>query len=231
MEGGMMAPPEPPPPDPVQIAVTELGSQLAEQAADVAEQLAEQERDLSNQLNILDAVMQRSMQIEAEMSGVPPEQVGEPVGLPQGAAGPPVGPEMGVEGPMAQVGPEMGVEGPMAQEMATEAGPAMEEAAQLQDPEAFESTAIGSMATNPDLRSTVAMYVPVLEQSLDHLSRILMTLWIQEDRFRAELGENDFSELEERLRTVLDNLGSLVLRINQTAMAAQSEENEMAAGP
>jgi hypothetical protein len=228
MEGAMMPPemmmpPAPPPPDPVQVAVTEIGAELAEQAAGVAQQLAEQERDLSNQLNILDAVMQRAMQVESEMSGVP---MGEPVGAPPGAAGPPEGP--GVAGPgMTE---PMPVEEPMAAEMAGEAGPMMEDAAGLEDPAAFEATAIGSMASNPDLRSAVAMYVPVLEQSLDHLSKLLMTLWIQEEKYRAELGENDFSELEERLRTVLSNLGSLVLRINQTAMAAKPED-EVAAGP
>ena len=238
MDPAMMAPPPPPPPDPVQIAVSEIGSQLASQAADIAKQLAEQQRDLSNQLNVLDAVQQRAQQISAEQSGQPPLPPEAGVGgLPPEVSAPPIGPgpspvptEPSMVEPQAGGPMQPGMEGPMASEqLAAQAGPQMEQAAGLapygQDEasQSFEATAIGSMATNPDLRGVVSMYLPSLEDALDHMARILLTLWIQEDQYRTELGERDFTELEERLRTVFNNLGQLVLRINQTAMAARPE--------
>lgn len=204
-----MPPPMPPPPDPVQIAVSEIGSQLAQQAADVAEQLAEQERDLSNQLKVLDAVQQRAQ--EVAMGQMEPGTMAPPE-----AAGPPVGPA----GPM---GP--GVEEPMSAEMlAGQAAPMMEQAAGLEDPEAFEATAIGSLASNPDLRALIADYMPTLETALDNLARILLSLWIEEDMYRSELGEEDYATVEDKLRTVFNNLGSLVLKINRTVMAARPED-------
>jgi len=153
----------------------------------------------------------------------PPPGMGQP-GMP------PPPPGMGQPG-MGQPGMPPGAEQPMmAEQMAQQAGPMMEGAAGLapfgqeEASDAFEATAIGSMATNPDLRGIVSLYLPALEDSLDHLARILLTLWMQEDQYRSELGEKDFSELEERLRTVFGNLGKLVLRINQTAMAAKPDE-------
>lgn len=232
----MMAPPPPPPPDPVQIAVTEIGSQLASQAAEVAKQLAEQQRDLSNQLAVLDAVQQRAQQVSAEQAGMPPMPPEAEVGVPPQAVQPPMGPGPSpVPTEPSMVAGQPPVEQPMAAEqLAQQAGPQMEQATELapygaeDSSQAFEATAIGSMATNPDLRGVISMYLPALEDALDHMARILLSLWIQEDEYRTELGEKDFSELEERLRTVFNNLGQLVLRINQTAMAAKPE-NEMVA--
>jgi len=239
MAGGvppeMMAPPMPPPPDPVQIAVTEIGSQLAGQAAEVAKQLAEQQRDLSNQLAVLDAVQQRAQQVAAEQAGMPPLPPEAEVGAPPQAAMPPPGTGPGPVPTAPPVEEPMPVEQPMAAEqLAQQAMPPMEQATELapygaeDSADAFEATAIGSMATNPDLRGVISTYLPALEDALDHMARILLSLWIQEDEYRAELGEKDFSELEERMRTVFNNLGQLVLRINQTAMAAKPE-NEMVA--
>lgn len=244
-EGGMlpegmmppeaMAPPAPPPPSPVDQAAAEVEADLAQQSAQVSQQLAEQQRDLANQLSAIAAVKQRAEQISMEQMGGP--MAGPPGEVPQepppGMAPPEAGgmpPEAGgmlpPEAGMAPGGmPPGGMEEPMSSEqMAGEAGPMMQEAAALQDPEAFEATAIGSMATDADLREAVTDYLPNLEKALDNLGRILLTLWIKEDELRAELGEADFTDLEKRLQTVFNNLGSLVLRINQTAMAAPEED-------
>jgi len=66
--------------------------------------------------------------------------------------------------------------------------------------------------------------MPTLETALDNLARILTSLWIEEDKFRAELGENDYAIIEDKLRMVFNNLGSLVLKINQTVLAAKPED-------
>lgn len=167
------------------------------------------------------------------MPPLPPEAE---VGVPPQAAQPPIGPGPSpVPTEPSMVAGQPPVEQPMAAEqLAQQAEQPMEQATELAPygaedaAQSFEATAIGSMATNPDLRGVISMYLPALEDALDHMARILMSLWIQEDEYRAELGEKDFSELEERLRTVFNNLGQLVLRINQTAMVAKPE-NEMVA--
>lgn len=217
MMGGM-PPAMPPPPDPVAQAASEIGSQLATQAAGVAQQLAEQQKVLSDRLTILNAVQQRAAQIASEQAGLPPE---EPVGPPPlpGAMPPEA---IGLQGAPAPMSPEQ--EMAAGDALAQQAAPPMEEAAALQDPEAFEATAIGALAENPDLRSTVAMYVPALEQALNNLGKILLSLWVEESQYRSALGEKDYAELEERLRNVFSNLGTLVLRINQTAMMSKEDE-------
>ncbi len=233
----------------------EVAQQLAEQERDLSNQLNVLDAVQQRSMQLAAEMSGMSPEELGEPVGAPMDAAGPPVGSeemmgPEGAppgmdpgmAPPGMGPEgapgmaPGMDPGMAPPGmgpegapPGMPQEGPMATQMANEGGPPMEEAAALEDPAAFEATAIGSMASNPDLRGIVAMYVPVLEQALDHLSKILLTLWIQEEQYRTELGEKDFAELEERMRTVLSNLGSLVLRINQTAMAAKPQD-EMGAG-
>jgi len=251
MAGGMppemMAPPPPPPPSPVDLAASEVEADLAAQSADVAQQLAEQQRDLSNQLSAIAAVKQRAEQIAMEQSGgMPAGPPGEvPQEPPPGAEGgmPPemaggMPPEMAGGMPPEMAGgmpPEMAsgmpIEGPQSAEMmAQQGGPMMEEAAQLQDPEAFEATAIGAMASDADLREAAGEYMPTLEKALDSLGRILMTLWMRENELREEVGEADFSNLEKRLQSVFDNLGGLVLRINQTALTSPEKDgNEFTA--
>lgn len=215
----MMAPPmpmEPPPPSPVDQAVVEISSELAQQAADVAEQMAEQQRDLATHLEVLQAVKQRADQIVAEQGGgmMPPE-----AGMPMGPeAGMPMGPEAGMPmGPEAGMSPDM---------MAAGASPFMDQAADLGDEQAFEATAIGSLAANADLKSIVGNYMPNLEEALDNLGRILMSIWMKEDELRADFGEMDYIDLEEKLRNVFNNLGNLILRINQTAMTAPSQDEQ-----
>lgn len=110
------------------------------------------------------------------------------------------------------------------EELAAQAEPPIDMAAGFGDSEAFEATAIGALSANPDLRSIVSEYMPTLEQALDNLGRILLTLWMEEETHRMELGEEDYVDLEEQLRGVFNNLGTLILKINQTAMATDSEE-------
>jgi len=236
---------------------SQLAAQAADVARQLAEQQRDLSNQLSV-LDAVQQRAQQVAAEQAGMPPLPPEaEVGAPpeAGMPPApTTGPspvPTMPAVGGQPGMGQPGmgqpgmgqpgmgqPGMGQPGMeqpmMSEQMAQQAGPMMEGAAGLapfgsaEASDAFESTAIGSMATNPDLRGIVSLYLPALEDSIDHLARILLTLWMQEDQYRTELGEKDFSELEERLRTVFGNLGKLVLRINQTAMAAKLN-NEMGA--
>lgn len=139
-----------------------------------------------------------------------------PAGAPPGA-----GPADMMGAPGAQGAPDAA---PSPEELAAQAGPQMEEAAKLRDPEAFAATAIGSMATDANLSESVADYVPDLESAVDSLGRMLMTLWIKEEELRPDLGEQDYTDLEKRLRTVFNNLGGLVLKVNQTALTSRDKE-------
>ena len=162
---------------------------------------------------------------DPSMGGMPPGADPSMGGMPPGAAGAPMPPGMD---PAAGGMPPGGVEEAQSAEMmAAQGGPMMEEAAMLEDPEAFEATAIGAMATDSDLREAVASYIPNLEKAVDNLGRILLTLWMKEGELRAEIGEQDFTDLEKRLQTVFANLGALVLKINQTAMAAQEGSSDL----
>jgi hypothetical protein len=178
-----------------------------------------------------EAIMGGGMPPEAAMGGMPPEMSGEmppeaASGLPMEAMGaemPGAGmPPMGAQIPGAMRGTEI----PQAGGIAANAAPMMDEAAKLNDPEAFESTAIGAMSADTDLRQAVSDYIPTMEETLDNLGRLTMTLWMQEDKLREELGEEDFVDIENRLLSVFKNLGSLILRINQTAMPGRSNREE-----
>jgi hypothetical protein len=85
------------------------------------------------------------------------------------------------------------------------------------------------MATDQDLSETVSHYMPSLENALDSLGRVLLSLWMKENELRPELGEQAYSDLEKRLRTVFNNLGSLVLKINQTAVTTKEKDETEAA--
>lgn len=230
----MMAPPppEPPPPNPVELAVGDIESQVVEQSAQVAEQLADEQRQLSNKMNILQAVKERAMQIDAEMSGMPagpPAEVQQeppPMAAPGEAGMPPPTPEAGM--PPGQPGMPPGAEGPAATELANMAEGPMDAAAKLKDPEAFEATAIGAMAADSSLRESVADYMPTLEEALDNLGRILFTMWLQEAALQEEMGDEAYTDVESQLLTVFQNLGSLILKINQTAMPVKPEDEEIA---
>ena len=190
------------------------------------------------------------MQIAGEISGETPpgaeppgapEQVPPEVPMGPGEEAPPPGPAgamppeaggMPPPGPEAMP-PEAGAmpppQGPGAMEMANSAEPMMADAAgvaeKLKSPETFEATAIGAMAADSDLRSSVTDYMPTLEEALDNLGRILFTFWLEEDKLRKEMGEEDF---ESQLLTVFNNLGDLVLKINRTAMPVKSQDEEVA---
>jgi len=215
MDPAMMGMPmEPPPPSPVDLAVVELSSELAQQSADVAEQLAEEQRDLATHLQILEAVKVRADQIAGvpEMPGGMPPGGMPPGGMPPGGMPPGGMPPGGM--PPAQ--------------MAAQATPYMEEAAGLDDSEAFESTAIGSLAATGELPELIVNYMPNLEEALDNLGRILLSMWMRESKLQKSVGEMDYIDIEEKLRNVFNNLGSLILRVNQIAMTKSQDEEAIA---
>jgi hypothetical protein len=84
------------------------------------------------------------------------------------------------------------------------------------------------MAADASLRESVADYMPTLEEALDNLGRILFTMWLQESPLQEEMGNEAYTDVESQLLTVFKNLGSLILKINQTAMPVKPEDEEIA---
>ncbi len=164
-------------------------------------------------------------------------------GMP-GMGAPPMDPSMGGMPPgmdpsMQQgmgMDPSMGgmQQMPPPQAMMPESGPSsmgleqqinpqfLQDAAQLQSHDIFDAAAVASLAQSPAVKEMVGQYVPNLEKALDNLGRIELTLWMQEGDLKEEIGDEAYSQLEDRLRTTFSNLGDLVLSLNQNAHALQS---------
>lgn len=162
----------------------------------------------------------------APQGGMPPgpPQEGMPQPAPQGAmggmaaaAGAPVDPStMGG-------GASMKTEAPSAMEIQQQVNPQfLEQAGQLADTNAFDAAAIASMAQAPSFRTMVVEYVPTLERALDNLGRVLLTVWMQESELKEQLGDEEFSDLEDNIRAVFEGLGSLILQINRNAIVMES---------
>jgi hypothetical protein len=147
---------------------------------------------------------------------------GSPAGMPaQGMGGPPP------QDPSQQSGAMMATESPSATEIQQQVNPQfLDQAGQLseqfQDPSVFDAAAIGSMAQSPSFRDMVVDYVPTLERALDNIGRIMLTMWMQESDLKEQIGDDEFSELEDNIRAVFEGLGGLVLQMNRNAIIMDS---------
>jgi hypothetical protein len=232
------APPPPAQPSPLDIAMGEAQTQMSQQAAD----LQQQQMALEDKANTLAMVGQRAQEIamggaEAVQQGAPPMMGGAP-GMPPGGAPPQGGAPMPGPAPMAAgnpagadpatmpqtMGAAMTTENPSAMEIQNQVNPQfLEQAAQMEDPSTFDAAAIASMSQNPSFRDMVIDYVPTLERSLDNLGRIMVTMWMQEGELKQQLGDEDYSELEDNIRAVFEGLGELILQMNRNAIVMQRE--------
>ena len=131
----------------------------------------------------------------------------------------------GMDPMMAQQGPQppmpqamMGESGPDASTIEQQINPQfLDQAAQLQQDDIFDAAAVSSLARSPLLKGLVGQYVPNLEKGLDNLGRIMLTLWMQEGDLKSDIGEEAFTQLEDRLITTFQNLGNIVLDLNRNA--------------
>lgn len=93
----------------------------------------------------------------------------------------------------------------------------LDQASQLAGSDMFDAAAVSALAQSPMVKELVGQYVPNLERALDNLGRILLTLWMQEGALKSELGEEAYSELEDKLLSTHKDMGELVLRLSQNA--------------
>jgi len=99
----------------------------------------------------------------------------------------------------------------------------LESAVGLDDQQAFDAAAIASMAQSPSFRDMVVDYVPTLERALDNLGRIMLSMWMQERELKEQIGDEEYSDLEDNLRIVFEGLGKLVLQMNRNAIVTTAE--------
>jgi len=118
----------------------------------------------------------------------------------------------------------MSTESPSASEIAAQVNPNfLNNAGTFNDAGAFDAGAIASLSQKPDLRSLGSQYAANLEDSIDDLGRTLLTLYMQENDLKEQLGDESFTELETQLRDSFKNLGDLVLTLtHNTSMLSQS---------
>ena len=238
--GGMppgAAPQGPPsPPSPLDIAMGEAHTQIQQQMAD----MQQQQMALQDKVQTLMFVQQRAQEIAggggpAVGQGAPPmpppgadPSGGMPQPAPQNAmggmaaaSGAPMDPSQ-MDPSQMGAGASMRTESPSATEIQQQVNPQfLEQAGQLGDTHAFDAAAIASMAQTPSFRTMVVEYVPTLERALDNLGRVLLTVWIQESDLKAQIGDEEFSDLEDNLRAVFEGLGALVLQINRNAIVME----------
>jgi len=103
----------------------------------------------------------------------------------------------------------------------------MEQAGELDDQGVFDTAAIATLAAAPVLQDIVAAYIPNMEKCLDNLGRVLLTLWMKEPETKETIGDEAFTEMEDKLRTVFKNLGETIVIVNQNAVTAQQGLNEV----
>lgn len=209
------------PPSPTDQAVAELQEE-------VTRAHEEQMKLLQHKIDALQMVAQRTQEI---VQGVPKEQStaiqqavstaasGQPQAggvAPAGEPGAPADPAAAGMDPNAPIDPSM-----------------MQEAAGLADPSMFDAAAIGSLAEHGSMKDLVGTYMPTLEKSVDHIGRILLTLWMKGADLRGQMGEQNYSNLEDKLRNLFRGLGDVVLRLNRDSLILaehESPEGHEAAG-
>jgi hypothetical protein len=176
----------------------------------------------------------------APPAGGAPGMALPPGGQPQMGAPPPGGPQQGMAmqqggGPQAAMGGMQPGMDPSQQQqqlpaatMSSDDGSVesimnqvnpqfMQQAGQLNDAGTFDAAALSSMAQTPALKDLVGAYVPNLEKSLDNIGRVLLSLWMDETKIKADVGAEAYVGLEDNLRTVFRGLGDLIIKINQNS--------------
>jgi hypothetical protein len=164
---------------------------------------------------------QQGMPADPSMQGMPPGMSPEMGSDPSAAA---MDPAMAQQGQGQQPPAVMSTESPSASEIAAQVNPNfLNNAGTFNDAGAFDAGAIASLSQKPDLRALGSQYAANLEDSIDDLGRTLLTLYMQENDLKEQLGDESFTELETQLRDSFKNLGDLVLTLtHNTGMLSQS---------
>ena len=202
---------------------------VAELQEEVTRAHEEHMKLLQHKIDALQMVAQRTQEIT---QGVPKEQsqaIQQAVstaaaGAPQAGAPSPEG----VQGAPQDPNADPGMEDPAAmQDPNAPMDPAMmDQAAGMADPEMFDAAALGTLAEHSPIKELVSNYVPSIEKSIDHIGRILVSMWMKGSELRQQMGEENYTNLEDRLRSMFRGLGEVVLKLNANA-SVLGESNEV----
>jgi hypothetical protein len=239
MQGEMpMGPPAQSPMSATDLAIAEVVDGLQQQnnmqMQQMQDQMMQQQQAMNQRMEMnnsligaLQQIQGRAQEIEQATGGVIPAGAEQsPAQAAQMLAPqqpPPPEPPPQPMMPEGNVSPEM-----IAQQINPELA---EQAGELNDQGVFDTAAIATLAAAPVLQDIVASYIPNMEKCLDNLGRVLLTLWMKEPETKETIGDEAFSAMEDKLRTVFKNLGETIILVNQNAVTAQQglEQAQMAA--
>jgi len=95
------------------------------------------------------------------------------------------------------------------------------QAAESGQQQVFDSAAIGTLSNTYDTSHVLDTYLPVLEDALDRLGRILFLFYWKNEDFARRYGDQDITALEDQLRSVFKSFGDLVLKFRQKSIDAE----------
>lgn len=160
----------------------------------------------------------------------PPTGAGPAGGVGPGMGSPSMSPGGGMDPSMMAGAPQpphamMPPDGPNAMALPQEVNPAfLDQAAALHSADMFDAAAVATLAQSPALHGVVAQVLPNLEKTVDNLARVRLTLWMQEDELKPQIGEQTFAELDENLQSTFKGLGDLVLRLTRGVQAVKEPD-------
>ncbi len=196
---------------PTDLAIQEMVQQLQQQNELQQQQLQSQQQQTQQMMGVLQGLQQRSQEIaQATGGGIPAGAEGSPAAAAQLLAPPPE------EEPPMPVMPE---EPESAEQISQQINPQMVDSAEeLQNSEVFDTAAVGMLASVPSLQQIVSTYIPNMEHCLDNLGRVLLSMWLTETETRDSLGDQTFIDLENRIRTVFRELGTVILDVSHNSL-------------
>jgi hypothetical protein len=233
--GGMdpQGAPQPPAPaepiSPTDLAIGEAVQQLQMQSQMQSQEIQQQIQALQQQLetqdmntqNIVGAlqhIQDRSLQLSQASGGqIPPGSMASPMMSAQAIA-----PEPEPELPPPPMMDDESGQSP--EEIAQQINPNMvDQAAELQDSQVFDTAAIAMLAAAPVMQDIVTSYLPNMEKALDNAGRVLLTLWMKETELKEAIGDQAFVTLEEKLRNLFKGFGEVILTLTHNALNTQTE--------
>jgi len=93
----------------------------------------------------------------------------------------------------------------------------LDQAGALNSDDVFDAAAVASIAQQRNLRDLTQAYVPTLDRALDNLGRILLLFYIHEASIKEQLGGDDYTEIEQRLRDVFRGMGEVLTKVDLSA--------------
>lgn len=91
----------------------------------------------------------------------------------------------------------------------------VESAGQLNDAGVFDAAAVASLANVRSVKDLLQNYLPVLDNALDRMGRTLLLLYVKSREIRERIGEEAYTQLEQKVRDTFRLLGDSLMAIEQ----------------